>query len=90
MKKNNISDIIKFIDSRNDYIQDKIYRHLWKKYVVEDIKSHISDMGDDITLTAKEISAAADKFVYQVNYDCNLDYWTNIETVIYDVINSRQ
>ena len=40
-------------------------------------------------MTDEEIEAAAKRYVYDGDYDCNLDYWSNIENVIYRVIEAR-
>lgn len=59
--------------------KDDIYRQLWADAVEEDIKSYSKEI--DINLTAEQIVAAAKRYV-NGDYDCNLDYWSNIESVI--------
>lgn len=76
-----------YVDSCGSYERDQLYRHLWMKHVVEDITSHLGDI--DTELTDEEIEAAAKRYVYDGDYDCNLDYWSNIENVIYRVIEAR-
>ena len=76
-----------YVDSCGSCERDQLYRHLWMKHVVEDITSHLEDI--DAELTDEEIEAAAKRYVYDGDYDCNLDYWANIENVIYRVIEAR-
>ena len=76
-----------YVDSCGSYERDQLYRHLWMKHVVEDITSHLEDIDEE--LTDEEIEAAAKRYVYDGDYDCNLDYWSNIENVIYRVIEAR-
>lgn len=66
--------------------KDMLYRHLWKQYVLEDMHSFIEilnfegflecDVEDEI------LDYAANLYVYEGEYDCNLTYWDNIGNVI--------
>ena len=60
--------------------QDAVYKHVKYEHTLEDIKSHLNDMGEE--LTDKQIEHVAERFVYQCDYDCNQSYWDNIETLI--------
>lgn len=63
--------------------EDALYRAIWKKHVIKDIESHLEDIEE--TLTDDQIEQAADLYVYDGEYDCNLSYWVNIENVIEQV-----
>lgn len=80
---NAIPEALALIDNCEPALRDQIYRHLWLNYVKEDIESHLDDM--DIELTEDQIEEAARRYVYDGNYDCNLDYWTNIENNINEI-----
>lgn len=77
-----IDDNIKtIIDKLSQQDKDDIYRYLWKDYIKKDIEDYLEERCDDITLTDDLIDYAADLYVYEGEYDCNFDYWTNIEHV---------
>lgn len=75
------------IDAMPYQDQDDIYRYLWHQHVMEDVEAHSTDMG--VTLTKDEIDLAAERYVYDGDYDCNFDYWSNIEGVINKVLAFR-
>ena len=75
------------IDAMPYQDQDDIYRYLWHQHVMEDVEAHSTDM--DVTLTQDEIDLAAEYYVYDGAYDCNFDYWSNIEGVINRVLADR-
>ena len=70
--------------------KDKIYRALWKEHVVEDARSQIEEYifyelipKEDVERIADQ---AAERYVYEGDYDCNLSYWDNIENLVKDEI----
>lgn len=73
-------EIHKMIDSLSSYEQDRIYRYLWGQHVREDVISHAENIG--IGLDDGIIDTIVDRYVERGDYDCNLDYWTNIENLI--------
>lgn len=73
-------EIHKMIDSLSSYEQDRIYRYLWSQHVREDVISHAENIG--IGLDDGIIDTIIDRYVEHGDYDCNLDYWTNIENLI--------
>lgn len=77
-----------FVDSLDWEARDAIYRHIWSKHVREDVENHLENM--DETLTDDEIITVAERYVYQGAYDCNLNYWTNIENLIIEVVRDRK
>ncbi len=73
--------------------QDKVYRYLWKERVVEDARSVIEEYifysllsKEDVERIADE---AADRYVYNGDYDCNLSYWDNISNLVRDAISDK-
>lgn len=77
-----------FVDSLDWEARDAIYRHIWSERVREDVENHFENM--DETLTDDEIRTVAKRYVYQGAYDCNLNYWTNIENLITELIRDRK
>ena len=67
------------LDNMSFAEKDAIYRAVWFERVAEDVESYAED---NYLLTDDIISGIADAFVYEGDYDCNLDYWTNIENLI--------
>ena len=68
--------------------QDDVYRYLWSQHVREDVESHANDI--DADLTKEEIDKVVEMYVYQGKYECNIDYWSNIENLIDYVIKDRR
>lgn len=73
--------------------QDKVYRYLWKERVVEDARSVIEEYifysllsKEDVERIADE---AADRYVYNGDYDCTLSYWDNIGNLVRDAISDK-
>lgn len=73
-------ELHKMIDSLSSYEQDRIYRYLWGQHVREDVISHAETIG--VELDDCIIDTVVDRYVEQGDYDCNLDYWTNIGNLI--------
>lgn len=70
---------LEFLNSLDAKEKDELYRHLWRNYVVEDIKEYAEAF--DVSTSQEMIEIAAVLFVSGC-YDCNLSYWENIECVI--------
>lgn len=70
---------LEFLNSLDVKEKDELYRHLWRNYVVEDIKEYAEAL--DVSTSQEMIDIAAELFV-SGGYDCNLSYWENIECVI--------
>lgn len=60
--------------------KDAIYRAVWLNHVKNDVKAFIKDQ--DITLTEDQIDHIAQLYVYDGRYDCNLNYWDNLDNLI--------
>ncbi len=73
-------------------VRDAVYRLLWSEYVKEAIKSQINedDRFDDIDDESIEALAerCSDRYCIEGDYDCNLEYWTNIQNLIDDDLSS--
>lgn len=76
------------IDALTSKEKDDIYRYLWHQHVKEDVESHAIDM--DVELDEDEIDIVAEWYVYDGDYDCNLDYWANIENLIDRCLEDRK
>lgn len=68
-----------FVNSLDAEEKDELYRHLWRNYVINDIKTHAETL--DISTSEEMLDVASELFVAG-GYDCNLSYWENIEYVI--------
>lgn len=64
----------------SEKLRDEIYRDVWKEHVKEDILTHAEDIDEDID--DEDAEMLAERYVYEGDYDCNLDYWANIENLI--------
>lgn len=60
--------------------RDAMYRHVWHLHVMDDVRSHARDMG--LAINEDLVGFAAEIYVYEGEYDCNLDYWSNIENAV--------
>ena len=67
---------------------DKIYRCLWFKHVKIDVKDRMVDAYEDYIMKTNAevvntiIDCAAERYVYEGDYDCNQSYWENIDNLI--------
>lgn len=61
--------------------RDRIHREQWKLCVIEDIRSRLSER-DDYGLGTDALDCAATAYCFDGEYDCNLDYWANIDNLI--------
>lgn len=58
-----------------------IYRMVRVRYTIEDIEARLEDL--HLSMAQEDIEDAAERFA-NGNYDCNLDYWSNIDNLIND------
>lgn len=79
-----------YLSSLTPEEKDKVYRALWKEHVVEDARSQIEEYifyelipKEDVERIADQ---AAERYVYEGDYDCTLSYWDNIENLVKDEI----
>lgn len=85
------------LSTLSDYEKDRLYRSLWYDHVVQDIHSRLEDISDPddpedryAPLTEDNITHIAYRYVYNGDYDCNLDYWTNLENLIDETVDSKK
>lgn len=72
--------IEKIINSLSDEEKNALYRKLWLPYVIEDIECFAETQ--HIVLTAEQIKNIAKRYVYEGEYDEELNYWDNIDNLI--------
>lgn len=65
--------------------KDDIYRALWQKHVENDVQFQAIE-AFDVSLDQTTVENIANRYVYG-DYDCNLSYWTNIESLIREYLN---
>lgn len=59
--------------------KDNIYREKWVQSVIDDVRAYTES--EDIELTDKQVTEVANLYV-DGKYDCNVDYWTNIQSLV--------
>jgi hypothetical protein len=59
--------------------KDYIYRSVWANHVAEDVASKFSEFDENICDTV------AKRYAFDGDYDCNRDYWSNLETLLNEV-----
>ncbi|MBO7451203.1 MAG: hypothetical protein J6U54_12645 [Clostridiales bacterium] len=65
--------------------KDQMYRALWFEAVVEDMNAVKGDEELTNELTDIDISKAAERFVYDCDYDCELSYYSQIQFLLEDI-----
>lgn len=78
-------EFFKLIDSLKPHRKDKLYRYLWVNHVKEDVRAILEEY--DVPYLSDDnfdalIDDCANRFVYNGEYDCNTDYWSNLEALI--------
>ena len=61
--------------------RDSVYREVWAEHVKEDAAARAKDTG--IEIDNEGLSMVAYRYV-QGDYDCNLDYWSNLDNLIWE------
>lgn len=65
--------------------KDDLYRTFWYEHVLEDVEKKLSENPDvpkDEEEFASVCQEVANRYVYNGDYDCNLSYWNNINSLI--------
>ena len=66
--------------------KDKIYRDAWAEHVTEDVKSYLNDNDRFESMDEASVTdlckTVAERYAFCGDYDCNLDYWTNLNNLI--------
>lgn len=74
--------------------RDAIYRYLWAQKVHEDVISQIKQDPNLEGMTEEEYDQLTDKvierYVYDCDYNCETDYWTNLDTLIDEEVKKFQ
>lgn len=60
--------------------REKIYREVWKEYVIENVREKAEEDGKE--LSEEDIARIADRYVNGGEYNCNLSYWDNLDNLI--------
>ena len=68
-------------DAALSQYRDSVYREVWGEYVKDDAASRAQDTG--IEIDDEGLSMVAYRYV-KGDYDCNLDYWTNIDNLLWE------
>lgn len=63
--------------------KDGLYRMLWSDYVHRDVVLYSQELNKRISDDCVE--EVVNRYVYNGDYDCNLSYWVNLETLIDEV-----
>ena len=77
------SKIKRTLEGLSEQERDELYRYLWGEHVREDVITHAESIGAE--LNDDQIDIIVERYVEDGDYDCNLDYWTNIENLIDEV-----
>ena len=80
----NTKKLVELKNSLSSAEQDELYRMLWAERVKEDVIGFCED--SEYSLDDGQIEVVVERYVYEGDYDCNLDYWTNIENLVREVI----
>lgn len=70
----------KFAEALTSNAQNAVHRYIEHQHVKVDIEDYAREQC--VNLTKQVIEKAADLYVYDGEYDCNLSYWDNISNVI--------
>lgn len=78
-------EFFKLIDSLKPYRKNELYRYLWVNHVKEDVRTILEEY--DVPYLSDDdfdalIDDCANRFIYNGEYDCNTDYWSNLEALI--------
>lgn len=81
------------LNTMNAEEREELLNQLWLPLVIQDVQSHLKDRIDNTdpndkyrAVTNDEIEHIAHRFVYERDYDCNQDYWSNLDALIDNVI----
>lgn len=65
--------------------EDEIYRQVKCRYVANDAADRMEERGI-VDPNGSIKYAVAERYVLDGDYDCNLDYWTNIDDLIDQIL----
>lgn len=67
------------MDALPETLTDKSYRVIWMSHVAEDV---LSEFGDEINCDESAASLIAEWYCMDGDYDCNQDYWSQLEALV--------
>ena len=70
------------IDGLSSVQREAVYDYLHSQYVRQDIENLLSDEYEDVSVDDDFIDVCTYRYVYDGDYECNLDYWTNLKNII--------
>lgn len=73
------AEMFMWLLSQNPEVKDLVYRMIWAEHVARDIMERADELDEKIDLF--EAQEAASRYV-DGEYDCNLDYWANIDNLL--------
>ena len=80
------------IDKMESDVKDSVYRLLWQEHVKEDVATQFEEDKRFENMSEENMDALADqcsyRYCFEGDYDCNLDYWSNIQNLIDEEINN--
>lgn len=84
MKKITELSVGELIAALSEEQKDGVFRAVWYTHVCEDAENLLAENYPDINSDEIEAlsSDVANDYVYNGNYDCNKDYWANLNTLI--------
>ena len=86
------------IKENSSQLNDILYHLLWKEHVKEDVEGMIEEgyyfdvpTRSDISnleehQRADLVDTVAERYCFDEDYDCETDYWTNLENLVYSVM----
>lgn len=80
----NSEKLINLKNSLSYVEQDELYRMLWAERVKEDVMSFCD--AKDYSIDDGQLEIVVERYVYDGDYDCYSDHWTNIENLVRDVV----
>ncbi len=73
--------------------KDQAYRYLWAQHVREDVEARLenNDLVKEMSCSRRDqlVDKVVERYVYEGDYDCNTDYWSNIDALVKDILDDR-
>lgn len=80
-------NVIKTLMKLNYDEIDQVYRYVWHQHVYKDVLGYIQDTNPRFAfLNEDDARIIAARYVYDGEYDCERDYWTNIDSLCLEYI----
>ena len=82
------------IDHLSAQEKDQVYRYLWAQHVREDVEARLenNDLVKGMSYSRRDqlVDKVVERYVYEGDYDCNTDYWSNIDALIKDILDDQK